>query len=144
MRRGRCSPYRSFQLIMRPLTHNSSSFPYFPLRIQAMTACFPSSSAVKAPITSDEDGQQAVMAWMRKGKRSEEHTSELQSRPHVVCRLPREKKKQWAAGDLVFQTSECTDGKNHEIAPHAPLGGSSARMPVEPRTPEYRPSSPGR
>src|SRR5690554_1981074 len=27
-------------------------------------------------------------------KRSEEHTSELQSRPHLVCRLPPEKKKQ--------------------------------------------------
>src|SRR5690554_7365555 len=30
----------------------------------------------------------------RKGKRSEEHTSELQSRPHLVCRLLLEKKKQ--------------------------------------------------
>src|SRR3989442_11514203 len=28
------------------------------------------------------------------GKRSEEHTSELQSRPHLVCRLLLEKKKQ--------------------------------------------------
>src|SRR5690554_3023775 len=27
------------------------------------------------------------------GKRSEEHTSELQSRPHIVCRLLLEKKK---------------------------------------------------
>src|SRR5436305_8910252 len=26
-------------------------------------------------------------------RRSEEHTSELQSRPHLVCRLPLEKKK---------------------------------------------------
>src|SRR5690554_7130912 len=29
----------------------------------------------------------------RPGKRSEEHTSELQSRPHLVCRLLLEKKK---------------------------------------------------
>src|SRR2546429_3184766 len=29
------------------------------------------------------------------GKRSEEHTSELQSRLHLVCRLLLEKKKQW-------------------------------------------------
>src|SRR5690554_7415926 len=29
----------------------------------------------------------------QKGKRSEEHTSELQSRPHLVCRLLLEKKK---------------------------------------------------
>src|SRR5690554_7043887 len=33
-------------------------------------------------------------AWMhRVGVRSEEHTSELQSRPHLVCRLLLEKKK---------------------------------------------------
>src|SRR3989442_997995 len=31
------------------------------------------------------------------GSRSEEHTSELQSRPHLVCRLLLEKKKQQAA-----------------------------------------------
>src|SRR5690554_7757754 len=32
--------------------------------------------------------------WPRDRKRSEEHTSELQSRPHLVCRLLLEKKKQ--------------------------------------------------
>src|SRR5690554_7029690 len=31
--------------------------------------------------------------WRGTGKRSEEHTSELQSRPHLVCRLLLEKKK---------------------------------------------------
>src|SRR3989442_7525326 len=31
------------------------------------------------------------------GKRSEEHTSELQSRPHLVCRLLLEKKKRYAS-----------------------------------------------
>src|SRR3989442_2627247 len=30
--------------------------------------------------------------------RSEEHTSELQSRPHLVCRLLLEKKKSWWQG----------------------------------------------
>src|SRR3989442_11726261 len=30
-----------------------------------------------------------------KERRSEEHTSELQSRPHLVCRLLLEKKKSW-------------------------------------------------
>src|SRR5690554_7915971 len=34
------------------------------------------------------DGQQVSHLW-----RSEEHTSELQSRPHLVCRLLLEKKK---------------------------------------------------
>src|SRR5690554_7337022 len=31
--------------------------------------------------------------WRRPASRSEEHTSELQSRPHLVCRLLLEKKK---------------------------------------------------
>src|SRR5687768_17887098 len=31
--------------------------------------------------------------WMTRGERSEEHTSELQSRLHLVCRLLLEKKK---------------------------------------------------
>src|SRR3989442_11973683 len=37
-------------------------------------------------------------------KRSEEHTSELQSRPHLVCRLLLEKKKK--------NTPRCTAGAN--------------------------------
>src|SRR5690554_3684205 len=35
--------------------------------------------------------------WAWPGKRSEEHTSELQSRPHLVCRLLLEKKKKTRA-----------------------------------------------
>src|SRR5690554_7389642 len=40
-------------------------------------------------ISHDEDDAPEGM-----GNRSEEHTSELQSRPHLVCRLLLEKKKQ--------------------------------------------------
>src|SRR3989442_2240614 len=36
--------------------------------------------------------------------RSEEHTSELQSRPHLVCRLLLEKKKDNQCGASVLQT----------------------------------------
>src|SRR3989442_10617865 len=39
-----------------------------------------------------EDVSASVTVWIDK-KRSEEHTSELQSRPHLVCRLLLEKKK---------------------------------------------------
>src|SRR5690554_7500994 len=41
-------------------------------------------------------GVAALYVWRRyanKPRRSEEHTSELQSRPHLVCRLLLEKKK---------------------------------------------------
>src|SRR3989442_9858361 len=43
------------------------------------------------------------------GFRSEEHTSELQSRPHLVCRLLLEKKKKTKRGDTgvsVLTTAE--------------------------------------
>src|SRR3989442_11006458 len=36
-------------------------------------------------------------------QRSEEHTSELQSRPHLVCRLLLEKKKHYAESPNAFQ-----------------------------------------
>src|SRR5215813_15389205 len=35
----------------------------------------------------------AAIPWPDENPRSEEHTSELQSRPHLVCRLLLEKKK---------------------------------------------------
>src|SRR2546429_5548703 len=38
----------------------------------------------------------------RRQSRSEEHTSELQSRLHLVCRLLLEKKKKVASNDLLF------------------------------------------
>src|SRR3989442_11801923 len=38
-------------------------------------------------------------AVIARGIRSEEHTSELQSRPHLVCRLLLEKKKKSGDGD---------------------------------------------
>src|SRR5690554_6975343 len=40
-----------------------------------------------------------------KGQRSEEHTSELQSRPHLVCRLLLEKKKKQEATRRTSPTS---------------------------------------
>src|SRR5690554_2310775 len=38
-------------------------------------------------------GREIVISALREWMRSEEHTSELQSRPHLVCRLLLEKKK---------------------------------------------------
>src|SRR5690554_7095346 len=38
-------------------------------------------------------GVETACAGVAEGERSEEHTSELQSRPHLVCRLLLEKKK---------------------------------------------------
>src|SRR5690554_7365156 len=41
-------------------------------------------------LATDEDREGEAISWHL---RSEEHTSELQSRPHLVCRLLLEKKK---------------------------------------------------
>src|SRR3989442_4450 len=51
------------------------------------------------------------VAHLARVERSEEHTSELQSRPHLVCRLLLEKKKinhrQVFSGTLVHNTLQC-------------------------------------
>src|SRR3989442_11840528 len=44
-------------------------------------------------------GSEAIQAWDH--DRSEEHTSELQSRPHLVCRLLLEKKKNEIKADRI-------------------------------------------
>src|SRR5215813_4775093 len=43
------------------------------------------------------------------GARSEEHTSELQSRPHLVCRLLLEKKKKTKLGQHHYPKQNETD-----------------------------------
>src|SRR2546429_4311952 len=47
----------------------------------------------RAIVFGDGTRVAAVVAWGLIGVRSEEHTSELQSRLHIVCRLLLEKKK---------------------------------------------------
>src|SRR5690554_7408196 len=48
-------------------------------------------SGIKDEFTTTKDSEKVIN--MSKNRRSEEHTSELQSRPHLVCRLLLEKKK---------------------------------------------------
>src|SRR5882724_13268594 len=67
-----------FLMIRRP--PRSTLFPY--------TTLFRSSSSPVDPVTAIIAGP----AW-RDARRSEEHTSELQSLRHLVCRLLLEKKK---------------------------------------------------
>src|SRR3989442_11088672 len=74
-------------MIRRP--PRSTLFPY--------TTLFRSQSRVAwRRHLSDEEHRRADAPWSDRGgaaARSEEHTSELQSRPHLVCRLLLEKKK---------------------------------------------------
>src|SRR5436305_7756531 len=48
------------------------------------------------------------------GWRSEEHTSELQSRPHLVCRLLLEKKKQKTKHDTAKQSYMLRSYQHHQ------------------------------
>src|SRR2546422_5206515 len=85
-----------FLMIRRP--PRSTLFPYTTLfRSQvALTGqeltytCVPPGSGVRIGIDRDEDG---FPDRTEIEQRSEEHTSELQSRLHLVCRLLLEKKK---------------------------------------------------
>src|ERR1041385_9303625 len=72
-----CCSFFFFLMIRRP--PRSTLFPYTTL-FRSVTNCpNPSLSSTRAPRETDQ--------------RSEEHTSELQSRLHLVCRLLLEKKK---------------------------------------------------
>src|SRR2546429_4136020 len=73
-------------MIRRP--PRSTLFPY--------TTLFRSTGAMAREILVDKDGKANAVSYIDKAtrseKRSEEHTSELQSRLHLVCRLLLEKK----------------------------------------------------
>src|SRR5256884_6517338 len=56
---------------------------------------YPEVQAVGVGVSYDNPAEPAILLFVNKGQppRSEEHTSELQSRLHLVCRLLLEKKK---------------------------------------------------
>src|SRR3989442_4441258 len=70
-----------FLMIRRP--PRSTLFPY--------TTLF--RSVLHQPLVLHRQWQPIAVQPLQEGHRSEEHTSELQSRPHLVCRLLLEKKK---------------------------------------------------
>src|SRR3989442_9912168 len=94
-------------MIRRP--PRSTLFPYTTLfrsrskerKCCASTDCFPPIQAIRCGAgREDADAPQRI--------RSEEHTSELQSRPHLVCRLLLEKKKERRhQPDVLPQQSLC-------------------------------------
>src|SRR5260363_200718 len=63
------------------------------IRRPPRSTLFPYTTLFRSPLLhQDQDGHLAL-AVRRQGRRSEEHTSELQSPDHLVCRLLLEKKK---------------------------------------------------
>src|SRR3712207_7839478 len=87
-------------MIRRP--PRSTLFPYTTLfRSRRAQPCRPEIPAERArrPVgVLDDDGPvgaERLVGLLQRGCRSEEHTSELQSRQYLVCRLLLEKKKKY-------------------------------------------------
>src|SRR5256886_5458942 len=57
-----------------------------------------------------------VQSMARSPERSEEHTSELQSQPNLVCRLLLEKKKQDLLAHPVVHAADAPQAGTHQIA----------------------------
>src|SRR5690554_7389995 len=80
----RCVLIFFFLMIRRP--PRSTLFPYTTLFRSISPSLINIGTIISAPVSS-------VAGFNAVELRSEEHTSELQSRPHLVCRLLLEKKK---------------------------------------------------
>src|SRR3712207_7457046 len=105
-----CTIVFFFLMIRRP--PRSTLFPYTTLfrsrltpEISIRSPFFASSRRMAAPSRTSDAPVRATMASARggSGARSEEHTSELQSRQYLVCRLLLEKKKPTHPNHLLHQ-----------------------------------------
>src|SRR5690554_7620059 len=65
-----------------------------PLRLAYMELSEPSLESTVAELAAQGTSRAEILPLFFAAGRSEEHTSELQSRPHLVCRLLLEKKNQ--------------------------------------------------
>src|SRR3989442_9990234 len=78
-------------MIRRP--PRSTLFPYTTLFRSPLALAVSTKSSVMTSIRGFRPRASSRWSHFREHTRSEEHTSELQSRPHLVCRLLLEKKK---------------------------------------------------
>src|SRR3989442_9810603 len=78
-------------MIRRP--PRSTLFPYTTLFRSQLLARRPGHRPRDPEAPPGAPGRRRRAGVPQRGERSEEHTSELQSRPHLVCRLLLEKKK---------------------------------------------------
>src|SRR5258708_7993029 len=89
-------------MIRRP--PRSTLFPYTTLfRSPNFSARTADSTLPCAVMTAT--GKAERFSWIQATRRSEEHTSELQSPDHLVCRLLLEKKKNHLISDLHYNQS---------------------------------------
>src|SRR2546422_5562931 len=74
---------------------------------------------------ADQSGARPVREDGGAQMRSEEHTSELQSRLHLVCRLLLEKKNKTALDDLGRLGKELGDVRSNQDSHQSPTGAIS-------------------
>src|SRR3712207_7691082 len=91
------SPLFLFLMIRRP--PRSTLFPYTTLFRSPRRRCVQRQGPVEGRPLGGVRG-----ALRRQERRSEEHTSELQSRQYLVCRLLLEKKQTFARITLIYHT----------------------------------------
>src|SRR5690554_7183692 len=89
-------PPRSTLFPYTTLFRSKVTFHYCPVRVNSIYSFFKFKKYIKSSVIKINPNGVVVADNGIKGLfiRSEEHTSELQSRPHLVCRLLLEKKKQ--------------------------------------------------
>src|SRR2546429_6855639 len=88
---GQCKSIRPFS--GTPLTCDVCGWVYTPASRQALPHGVSSAQQAAHPYTPKENSIGDMLGGAAGCFRSEEHTSELQSRLHLVCRLLLEKKK---------------------------------------------------
>src|SRR3989442_7723490 len=93
-------------MIRRP--PRSTLFPYTTL-FRSIFVILIEKGITPRRLMSFQQRREAVSLHPTRHGRSEEHTSELQSRPHLVCRLLLEKKKQMRTTPTSLKISNTTN-----------------------------------
>src|SRR3989442_11455551 len=98
-------------MIRRP--PRSTLFPYTTL-FRSLALHLDASAVLLRQTVHRREPEAGAPAGGLGGERSEEHTSELQSRPHLVCRLLLEKKKKQDGRIGVAQEQRTEGARDHD------------------------------
>src|SRR6266498_5118562 len=91
-------------------------FFFLMIRRPPRSTLFPYTTLFRSSRPHPDERPRRRGAQGRRGRRSEEHTSELQSRPHLVCRLLLEKKNKTHRHRYTWNKTKNSCTVNH-IAP---------------------------
>src|SRR6266498_887771 len=101
------------------------------IRRPPRSTLFPYTTLFRSPRRAHPAGRRRRPQPAHRPRRSEEHTSELQSRPHLVCRLLLEKKKQNPPplSPLFFFFNDTATTEIYTLSLHDALPISAASAP---------------